>query len=128
MQLGLRAKLTMVMTALVLLMVAVLSMVFLQQELQQALVDTDTRATELAHAVFQWASHADDDARVMGMRPGSEDPQEIHDFVRKVFETSDALNTQLTAASELPSIYEVSIVDRDGLVLVSSDPSQAGKM
>jgi PAS domain S-box-containing protein len=27
----------------------------------------------------------------------------------------------------LPSIYEVSIVDRDGLVLVSSDPSQAGK-
>jgi len=128
MHLGLRAKLTMVMTALVLLMVAVLSMVFLQQQLQQALVDSDTRATELAHEVFQWASHADDDARVMGMRPSSEDPQEIHDFVRKVFETSDALNTQLTAASELPSIYEVSIVDRDGLVLVSSDPSQAGKV
>jgi PAS domain S-box-containing protein len=128
MQLGLRAKLTMVMTALVLLMVAVLSMVFLQQQLQQALVDSDTRATELAHEVFQWASHADDDARVMGMRPTSEDPQEIHDFVRKVFETSDALNTQLSAASELPSIYEVSIVDRDGLVLVSSDPSQAGKV
>ena len=128
MQLGLRAKLTMVMTALVLLMVAVLSMVFLQQQLQQALVESDTRATELAHEVFQWASHADDDARVMGMRPTSEDPQEIHDFVRKVFETSDALNTQLSAASELPSIYEVSIVDRDGLVLVSSDPSQAGKV
>jgi PAS domain S-box-containing protein len=127
MQLGLRAKLTMVMTALVLLMVAVLSMVFLQQELQQALVDTDTKANDLAHEVFQWASHADDDARLMGMRPSSDDPQEIHDFVRKVFETSDALNTQLTAASELPSIYEVSIVDRDGLVLVSSDPSQAGK-
>jgi PAS domain S-box-containing protein len=127
MQLGLRAKLTMVMTALVLLMVAVLSMVFLQQELQQALVDTDTKANDLAHEVFQWASHADDDARVMGMRPSSDDPQEIHDFVRKVFETSDALSTQLTSASELPSIYEVSIVDRDGLVLVSSDPSQAGK-
>ena len=70
----------------------------------------------------------DDDARVMGMRPGSDDPQEIHDFVRKVFETSDALNTQLAAASGLPSIYEVSIVDRDGLVLVSSDPSEAGKV
>jgi PAS domain S-box-containing protein len=128
MQLGLRAKLTMVMTALVLLMVAVLSMVFLDQQLQQALQDSDARASELAHEVFNWASHADDDARVMGMRPGSDDPQEIHDFVRKVFETSDALNTQLAAASGLPSIYEVSIVDRDGLVLVSSDPSEAGKV
>lgn len=127
MQLGLRAKLTMVMTALVLLMVAVLSMVFLQQQLQQALVDTDTKANDLAHEVFQWASHADEDARTMGMRPNSDDPQEIHDFVRKVFETSDALNTELTYASGLPSIYEVSIVDSDGLVLVSSDPSQVGK-
>jgi PAS domain S-box-containing protein len=128
MQLGLRAKLTMVMTALVLLMVAVLSMVFLTQLLQQVLQDTDTRATELAHEVFQWASHADDDARIMGMRPASDDPQEIHDFVRRVFETSDALNTQLTAATELPSIYEVSIADQDGLVLVSSDPSEVGKV
>ena len=58
MQLGLRAKLTMVMTALVLLMVAVLSMVFLDQQLQQALQDSDARASELAHEVFNWASHA----------------------------------------------------------------------
>jgi PAS domain S-box-containing protein len=128
MQLGLRTKLTMVMTALVLLMVAVLSMVFLQQQLQQALVDTDTKANDLAHEVFQWASHADDDARTMGMRPSSDEPQEIHDFVRRVFETSDALNTQLTSVLELPSIYEVSIVDRDGLVLVSSDSSLVGKV
>jgi PAS domain S-box-containing protein len=128
MQLGLRAKLTMVMTALVLLMTLALSLVFLEQQLQQALQDTNNHAEELSKQVFGWASHADDDARERGMRPASEDPQEIHDFVRKVFETSDALNTQLTAASELPSIYEVSIVDRDGLVLVSSDPSQAGKI
>jgi len=128
MQLGLRAKLTLVMTALVLLMVAVLSMVFLTQLLQQVLQDTDTRANELAHEVFRWASHADDDAREMGMRPASDDPQEIHDFVKKVFETSDALNVQLTSATELPSIYEVSIVDQDGLVLVSSDSAQNGKV
>src|SRR5208337_1262424 len=70
----------------------------------------------------------DDDARVMGMRPASEDPQEIHEYVRKVFETSDALNAQLTAVAELPSIYEVSIVDRDGQVLVSSDPRLEGKI
>ncbi|MGB7433800.1 MAG: ATP-binding protein [Candidatus Acidiferrum sp.] len=128
MQLGLRAKLTMVMTALVLLTTLALSMVFLDLLMQQVLQDSDTRATELAHEVFYWASHADQDAQARGMRPESEEPQEIHDFVKRVFETSDALSAQLNAASELPSIYEVSIVDRDGLVLVSSDPSQVGKI
>ncbi len=127
MQLGLRAKLTMVMTALVLLTTAVLSMVFLELLLQQVLHDTEKRANELARDVFDAASHADDDAKAMGMRPASDDPQDIHDYVREVFETSDALNARLNAATELPSIYEVSIADRDGLVLASSDASQAGK-
>ena len=48
MQLGLRAKLTMVMTALVLLTTAVLSLVFMDLLMQQVLRDTETRATELS--------------------------------------------------------------------------------
>ncbi len=128
MQLGLRAKLTMMMTALVLLTTAVLSMVFLELLMQQVLHDTEKRASELAREVFDSASHADDDAKAMGLRPASEDPQEIHDYVRKVFETSDALNARLNAAVELPSIYEVSIVDKDGMVLVSSDSTEPGKI
>jgi PAS domain S-box-containing protein len=127
MQLGLRAKLTMLMTAMVLLTTAVLSLVFLQLLMQQVLNDTDKRANEIAKAVFSEASHAESDAKSFGQRPASDDPQEIHDFVRRVFETSDALNSQLTQASELPSIYEISIVDIDGLVLVSSDPNTPGK-
>jgi PAS domain S-box-containing protein len=129
MQLGLRAKLTMVMTALVLLTTLALAMFFLQQNLQRSLQDSDTRAKELALQIFDWASHADDDARAMGMRPASDDPQEIHDYVRKVFETSDVLNAQLTTATaDLASIYEASIVDETGVVLVSSDPSQVGRI
>jgi PAS domain S-box-containing protein len=128
MQLGLRAKLTMVITALVFLTTVVLSMVFLELLMQQVLHDTETRATELAQDVFHWASHADDDIKMMGMRPASDDPQEIHDYVRNAFETSDALNARLTAALELPSIYDVAIVDRDGVVLVSSDTSEQGKI
>src|SRR5208282_2668815 len=128
MQLGLRAKLTMVMTALVLLTTAVLSMVFLELLLQQVLHDTEKRAQELARDVFDSASHADDDAKSMGLRPASEEPQEIHDYVQRVFETSDALSARLNAATEVPSIYEVSIVDKDGLVLASSDSSQGGKI
>jgi PAS domain S-box-containing protein len=129
MQLGLRAKLTMVMTALALLMTLALSMFFLQQQLQQALQDSDARAKDLAKQIFEWAKHADDDAQAKGVRPASEDPQEILDFVRNAFETSDALNYQLTtAAGDNTSIYEMSIVDRNGLVLVSSDSSENGKI
>lgn len=127
MQLGLRAKLTMLMTAMVLLTTTVLSLVFLQLLMQQVLNDTENRASEVAKAVFHEASHAEADAKALGQRPASDDPQEIHDFVRRVFETSDALNSQMEAAAELPSVYEVSIVDASGLVLVSSDPNAAGK-
>ena len=127
MQLGLRAKLTMVMTALVLLTVTVLSTVFLEQLLQQVLHDTNRRANELAREVFDTASRADADAKRMGLRPASDDPQEAHDYLKRAFEISDDLSTRLKTASESPSIYEVSIVDRDDVVMVSSDPSQAGK-
>lgn len=127
MQLGLRAKLTMVMTALVLLTVTVLSTVFLEQLLQQVLHDTNRRANELAREVFDTASRADADAKRMGLRPASEDPKEAHDYLQRAFEISDDLSTRLKTASESPSIYEVSIVDRDDQVMVSSDPSQAGR-
>ncbi|HYA62618.1 MAG TPA: ATP-binding protein [Candidatus Sulfotelmatobacter sp.] len=127
MQLGLRAKLTMVMTALVLLTTAVLSMVFLDLLMQQVLRDTDTRATELSEEVFNAAKLALEDAKRQGLRPASEDPRATHDYVQKAFETGDELNARLKAAAELPSIYEVSIVDNDGAVLVSTDPSLRGK-
>src|SRR3984893_471551 len=127
MQRGLRAKMPMLMTALVLLTVTVLSTVFLEQLLQQVLHDTNRRANELAREVFDTASRADADAKRMGLRPASEDPQEAHDYLKRAFEISDDLSTRLKTASESPSIYEVSIVDRDDVVMVSSDPSQAGK-
>ena len=72
MQLRLRTKLTLVMTGLVLLVVAVLSGVFLAQLLQQTLLETDKRASELAHQVFVQAQHALTDAANKGLRPSSE--------------------------------------------------------
>jgi PAS domain S-box-containing protein len=128
MQLGLRTKLTMVMTALVVLTTLALSMVFLELLMQQVLRDTEKRASELVKDVFTTAQQADDDAKSMGLRPASDDPQEVHEYVRRVLEISDTLNARLKAASELPSIYEVSIVDHDGMVLVSSPTSTPGKI
>jgi PAS domain S-box-containing protein len=127
MQLGLRAKLTMIMTGLVLLSTAVLSLVFSELLLQQVLHDTDKRATELAREVFDSARRALEDAKTRGLRPVSEDPQEIHDYVAHAFELSDGLTAKLQSSTDSPSIYEVTIVDRDGVALVSSDSALVGK-
>src|SRR6201987_4592487 len=128
MQLGLRAKLTMVMTGLVLLSTAVLSLVFSELLLQQVLHDTDKRANELAREAFDSARHALEDAKVQGLRPASEDAQEIHDYVAHAFEINEGLTSRLQSATDSPSIYEVTIVDSDDVGLVSSDPSLVGKL
>ena len=126
MQLRLRTKLTLVMTGLVLLVAAVLSGVFAAQLLEQLLQATNTRADDLANQVFLQAKHALLEAGQRGLRPSSDAPQEIHDFVRHAFEINEGLRTQLKAAKENPLIYEVSITDLDGMVLVSTDENLPG--
>jgi PAS domain S-box-containing protein len=126
MQLRLRTKLTLVMTGLVLLVAAVLSGVFAAQLLDQLLQATNKRADDLANQVFLQARHALLEAGQRGLRPASDAPQEIHDFVRHAFEINEGLRTQLKAAKENPLIYEVSITDLDGVVLISTDENLPG--
>ena len=128
MQLGLRAKLTMVMTGLVLLSSLVLSMVFLELLLQQVLHDTNMRAKELAHEVFDSAKQAGEDAKSQGLRPQSDDPQKLHEYVQRAFEMSDSLASRLQAAGTSPAVREVKIIDADGVVLISYPSSSAGKI
>jgi PAS domain S-box-containing protein len=127
MQLRLRTKLTLVMTGLVLLVVAVLSVVFVAQLVEQALLEIDKRTTDVTQQVFEQAQRALTDAAESGLRPASDDPQEIHDYVRHAFEVSENLHAQLKATKGIRLIYEVSITDYDGTVLVSSDESLQGK-
>jgi PAS domain S-box-containing protein len=127
MQLRLRTKLTLVMTGLVLLVSAVLSGVFAAQLLDQLLQSTSKRASDLAGQVFLQAQHALTDFGQQGFRPSSDNPQEIHDYVRHAFEINEGLRTQLKAAKENPLIYEVSIADHDGMVLISTDENLQGK-
>src|SRR6266705_959428 len=126
MQLRLRTKLTLVMTGLVLLVVAVLSGAFAAQLLEQLLQATTKRANDLASQVFLQAQHALTDAAERGLRPASDAPEEIHDYVRHAFEINEGLHTQLKAAKDNPLIYEVSIADSEGMVLISTDESLPG--
>ena len=89
--------------------------------------DTDKRANELAREVFDSARHSLVDAKAQGLRPTSDDPQETHEYVKRAFEVSEGLTSRLQSATDSPSVYEISVVDRDGIVLVSSDPSLPGK-
>ena len=127
MQLRLRTKLTLIMTSLVFLVVAVLSVVFLGQLLQQVLQETDKNAKDLAHYVFLQVQNALTDAANQGIRPSSTSPEDIHDYVRHSLEINEGLQAQLAAAISSPLIYEVSITDDDGLVLISSDKGLPGQ-
>src|SRR5271163_1880681 len=120
MQLRLRTKLTLVMTSLVFLVVAVLSLVFLGQLLQQVLQETDKNAKDLAHYVYIGVQNALTDEANQGIRPYSTAPDDIHDYVRHALEVNEGLQAQLAAATSSPIIYEVSITDQQGLVLISS--------
>jgi PAS domain S-box-containing protein len=128
MQLRLRTKLTLIMTGLVLLVVAVLSAVFVAQLFEQVLQQTDKRTVEIANQVFEQARRAVAEAAARGMRPASNDPEDINEYVQKAFRTSEGLRAQLKAAKvDTPAIYEVSITNNDGKVLVSTDESLVGK-
>jgi PAS domain S-box-containing protein len=76
--------------------------------------------------VFVQAKHSLVEAVQQGLRPASDAPEEIHDYVRHAFEISEGLRTQLRAAKENPLIYEVSITDTGGLVLASTDENLPG--
>jgi len=126
MQLRLRTKFTLVMTSLVLFVVAVLSVVFAAQLLDQLIQETDKRASDLAKQVFNQVENALTEAKGLGLRPDSDSPKDIHDYVRHAFEISEGLQTQFKAAKDNLLIYEVSITDTDGMVLASSDPNLPG--
>jgi PAS domain S-box-containing protein len=128
MQLRLRTKLTLVMTGLVLLVVVVLSGVFVAQLLEQALQQTDKRTREIAHQVFEQAQRALTDAAHEGLRPISDNPEDIHEYVWQAFKIDEGLQAQLKAAKDTPSVYEVSVTDHEGMVLVSTDESLPGKL
>jgi PAS domain S-box-containing protein len=128
MQLRLRTKLTLVMTGLVLLVVAAVSGVYFALLLQQVLDQSERRATEIAKSTFDQVNAALQDAKAQGWLPESNAPEDIRDYVAYALGASQGLQAQLQAAIASPSIIsEISITDRDGRVLASSDKSLVTK-
>jgi PAS domain S-box-containing protein len=127
MQLRLRTKLTLVMSGLVLLVVAAVSGVYFAQLLQQVLDQSEKRAVEIAHGTLEQVRGALRDAKSQGWLPESNAPEDIRDYVSYALGASQGFQTALQEASASSGIYEVSITDREGKVLASTDKSSVGK-
>ena len=120
MQLRLRTKLTLVMSGLVLLVVAAVSGVYFALLLQQVLDQSEARTAEIARRTFDQVSVALEEAKAQGWRPESSAPEDIRDYVAYALSASQGLQAQLQAATALPGVYEVSIIDHDGRVLAAA--------
>lgn len=127
MQLRLRTKLTLVMTGLVFLVVVVLSGVYFARLTGQVIQETNNRATELTQQVFAQAKRSLADAKQSGMQANSDSPEDRRDYVRQAFERNDGLTESMQSPlGANPWIYDVMIVDKNGMVLASGDPQMPG--
>ncbi len=127
MRLRLKTKFTLTTALLVLTVVTLVSAVYVAGLMRQAIRQLDERARFVAQQVFFQAQRALGDAANRGEAPASASPEDVHDYVRRTLQQDEALNSLLEAAvGYSPTIYEVTIIDRESVALVSSDTSLPG--
>ena len=129
MRLSLKTKFTLTTSLLVLAVVAVVSGLYIARLTRQVLRQADDRAQFVAQQVFLACQNALATAAEGGDSPASNDPKDIrHEYVRRTLDNSSTLNSLIeSAVGYSPTIYEITIADNDGAVLVSSDASLRGQ-
>ena len=127
MRLRLKTKITLTTALLVLTVAALISGAYVSRLVRQAIHQLDDRAHFVAQQVLLQAQHAFAAAADRGEAPATSSPEDVHEYVRRILEKDDGLNSLLQAAvGYSPTIYEVTITDRGGVALVSSDTSLPG--
>jgi PAS domain S-box-containing protein len=122
MRLSLKTKFTLAISLLVLAVVAVVSGLYLGQLTKQVLRATEDRANFVAQQVFLACQNALSDAAERGEAPASTSPADLREYVHQALDKSAALNSLMeSAVGYSRTIYEITISDRDGVVLISSD-------
>jgi signal transduction histidine kinase len=127
MQLRLKTKITLTTAALVLAVVGVNSTLYVMNLSRQVIRQAQDRAQLVSRQVFFQAQVALADAATAGEAPASDSPKDLRAYVKKAFDESASLASSIDAQMGYsPLIYEVSIADINGTVLVSSDKSLPG--
>jgi PAS domain S-box-containing protein len=128
MQLPLKTKITLMTALLVLAAVAVCSSLYVAALARQIIGDARDEARLVAQQVFLQAQHALSDAANEGASPASDRPEDMRKYVRDVFDRDSGLTSLIEAeVSSSRVVYEVTIVDRNGTALISSDASLTGR-
>jgi PAS domain S-box-containing protein len=129
MRLRLKTKFTLTTALMVLTVVALVSVVSVAALVRQTFRNLDERAQYVARLILDQAHHSLEDAAARGLTPASESDADIEAYVRDVLRKDSGMTAALAAAvGYSPTIYEVSLVDRDSVALVSSDPELAGHL
>src|SRR6202040_2719213 len=128
MRLSLKTKFTLAISLLVLAVVAVVSGLYLGQLTKQVLRQSEDRAALVARQVFFACRSALLDAAERGETPASPSAADLRRYVQRALDDSSALNSLLESAlGYTTTIYEVTITDQDGIVLISSDAGLRGQ-
>jgi PAS domain S-box-containing protein len=128
MRLSLKTKFTLATSLLVLAVVTVVSGLYIARLTRQTLRQADDRAHFVADQIFLACKNSLADAAARGDAPASNSPADLRAYVQRALDSSNTLNSVMESAiGYSPTIYEITISDRDGIVLVSSDAALRGE-
>jgi len=124
MRLSLKTKFTLASSLLVLAVVGVVSGLYLGRLTRQTLRQASDNASFVAQQIYDACGNALKDAAERGDAPATPDPADLRAYVRRSFDNSSTLNSLIESdVSISPTLYEITIADSDGVVLLSSDAS-----
>lgn len=128
MRLRLKTKIALTIAVLVLTVVGVTSWLHVLTLTRQVIQQADGRANLVAQQVFFQAQNALAEAATEGKVPASNRPEDVREYVRDALDQNSALTSLIDAeVGNSFLVYEVTIVDRDGTALISSDASLPGR-
>ena len=128
MRLSLKTKFTLATALLVLAVVTLVSTLYIARLTRQTLRQADDRARFVAEQVFLACKNSLTDAAARGDFPASDSAADLRAYVQRALDQSNTLDSVMeSAVGYSPTIYEISISDRDGIVMKSSDPAERGE-
>ena len=128
MRLSLKTKFTLAVSFVVLAVVTAVSALYIARLTRQTLRQADDRARFIGQQVFSTCKNALADAAERGDSPASSSAADLREYARRTLDNSSSLNSVIESAiGYSPLIYEITISDRDGVVLVSSDAALRGQ-
>lgn len=127
MQLRLKTKFTLTTSLMVLAVVALVSSIYVANVTRDRVAGADRQAKETAQRIFVQAQHAIDEAAEESSPP-SLAAGDIREWVRQALDADGSFTASVDAAVSFSSpVYEVTLVDTDGIALISSDASLHGR-